>query len=75
MDEFFTQFWNLIVTFINPLNLIHPEKYTEALRTTGALWPSVIAVNAMTMERGLPPVRRCIWTMGSLTFSRLLITS
>ena len=35
MEEFFAQFWHLIVTFINPLNLVHPEKYTEALRTAG----------------------------------------
>jgi membrane-associated protein len=54
MDEFFAQFWNLIVTFIDPRNLIHPEKYTEALRTAGALWPSLIAVNAIVFtETGL----------------------
>ena len=34
MEEFVAQFWHLIVTFINPLNLAHPEKYTEALRDT-----------------------------------------
>ena len=54
MEEFFAQFWHLIVTFINPLNLVHPEKYTEALRTAGALWPSLIAVNAIVFaETGL----------------------
>ncbi len=56
MEEFFTQFWNLIVTFINPLNLAHPEKYTEALQAAGpiALWPSLIAVSAIVFaETGL----------------------
>ncbi len=54
MDEFFTQFWTLIVTFINPLNLRHPELYVEALRTSGAMWPSLVAVNAIVFtETGL----------------------
>jgi membrane-associated protein len=54
MEEFFAQFWHLIVTFINPLNLVEPEKYTEALRTAGAMWPSLIAVNAIVFaETGL----------------------
>ena len=54
MEEFFAQFWHLIVTFINPLNLVHPEKYTEALRTNGAMWPSLIAVSAIVFaETGL----------------------
>jgi membrane-associated protein len=54
MDEFFTQFWNLFVTFINPLNLLHPEKYTEALKAAGALAPSLVAVNAIVFaETGL----------------------
>jgi membrane-associated protein len=54
MEEFFTQFWNLFLTFINPLNLVHPEKYTEALRAEGAIWPSLVAVNAIVFtETGL----------------------
>src|SRR5262245_9122548 len=54
MEEFFAQFWHLIVTFINPLNLQHPETYLEALKTQGALWPSLIAVNAIVFaETGL----------------------
>jgi membrane-associated protein len=54
MEEFFAQFWHLIVTFINPLNLAHPEKYTEALRTAGAKEPSLIAVSAIVFaETGL----------------------
>ena len=54
MEEFFAQFWHLILTFINPLNLVHPEKYTEALKTAGAMWPSLIAVNAIVFaETGL----------------------
>ena len=63
MEEFFTQFWNLIVTFINPLNLVHPEKYTEALRTAGAIWPSLVAVSAIVFTEtglliGFLPARR-----------------
>jgi membrane-associated protein len=54
MDEFFTQFWNLFTTFINPLNLRHPEKYTEALQAAGAIWPSLVAVSAIIFtETGL----------------------
>jgi membrane-associated protein len=54
MEAFFTEFWNLILTFINPLNLSHPERYVEALRTQGALWPSLVAVNAIVFtETGL----------------------
>jgi membrane-associated protein len=54
MEEFFTQFWNLTLTFINPLNLAHPEKYTEALRANGALEPSIVAVSLIVFaETGL----------------------
>jgi len=54
MEEFFTQFWNLFQTFINPLNLRHPEKYTEALQAAGAIWPSLFAVSAIVFaETGL----------------------
>jgi membrane-associated protein len=54
MEEFFAQFWNLVVTFINPLNLAHPEKYTEALRANGTLGPSLFAVSAIVFaETGL----------------------
>lgn len=54
MEEFFVQFWNLVLTFINPLNLRHPELYVEALRTQGALWPSLVAVNLIVFtETGL----------------------
>jgi len=56
MEEFFAQFWNLIVTFINPVNLAHPERYKEALDAAGpiALWPSLIAVSFIVFaETGL----------------------
>ena len=54
MEEFFTQFWNLFVTFINPLNLVHPEVYSAALRTEGTLWPSLVAISAIVFaETGL----------------------
>lgn len=54
MEDFFVQFWNLFTTFINPFNLVHPEKYTEALRAEGAIWPSLFAVSAIIFtETGL----------------------
>jgi membrane-associated protein len=54
MEEFFTQFWNLFVTFINPVNLIHPEVYSAALRAEGTLAPSLVAVSAIVFaETGL----------------------
>ena len=54
MEDFFVQFWNLVLTFINPLNLRHPEVYTEALRAGGAMWPSVVATNLIVFaETGL----------------------
>ena len=54
MEEFFTQFWNLFTTFINPLNLRHPEKYTEALQAAGAIGPSLFATSAIVFtETGL----------------------
>jgi membrane-associated protein len=56
MEEFFTQFGNLVATFIDPRNLIHPEKYTEALEKAGpiAQWPALIAVAAIVfIETGL----------------------
>lgn len=54
MDEFFANFWNLFVTFINPLNLVHPEAYEAALKASGAIWPSLIAVNLIVFtETGL----------------------
>ncbi|MBA4063357.1 MAG: hypothetical protein C0501_06525 [Isosphaera sp.] len=56
MDEFFTQFWNLVVTFIDPRNLVHPERYTEALAKAGpiAQWPALVSVAAIVfVETGL----------------------
>lgn len=54
MDEFFAQFWNLVLTFIDPRNLAHPERYTEALRPPGAMWPSFVAVSLIVFtETGL----------------------
>lgn len=54
MEEFFAQFWNLFVTFINPLNLVHPERYVEALQAKGTLGPSIVAVGAIVFaETGL----------------------
>ncbi|HVL15575.1 MAG TPA: VTT domain-containing protein [Gemmata sp.] len=54
ISQFFAQFWNLFVTFINPLNLVHPERYVEALRAEGTLAPSLVAVSAIVFaETGL----------------------
>ncbi len=54
MEDFFAQFWNLVVTFIDPRNLLHPERYTEALKPPGAMWPSFVAVTLIVFtETGL----------------------
>jgi membrane-associated protein len=54
MEEFFSQFWALLVTFIDPRNLVHPEVYVAALQTAGALEPSLVAVSAIVFaETGL----------------------
>ncbi|HYH68464.1 MAG TPA: VTT domain-containing protein [Urbifossiella sp.] len=54
MDEFFNQLWNLIVVFIDPRNLPHPERYVEALKAPGAMWTTFAAVNLIVFtETGL----------------------
>ncbi len=54
MEEFFAQFWALVLTFIDPRNLTHPEVYVEALKPPGALWPSLVAVTLIVFaETGL----------------------
>src|SRR5262245_613725 len=54
MEEFFAQFWTLVLTFIDPRNLVHPEVYVEALKPPGAMWPSFIAVTLIVFtETGL----------------------
>ena len=30
MEEFFTQFWSILVTLIDPRNLSHPEQFRAA---------------------------------------------
>jgi membrane-associated protein len=54
MDEFFTQLWNLLVVFIDPRNLPHPERYVEALKAPGVMWTAFAAVNLIVFtETGL----------------------
>ncbi len=54
MDEFFNQLWNLVVTFIDPRNLQHPEVYVEALKQPGVMWAAFVAVNLIIFtETGL----------------------
>jgi len=54
MEEFFAQFWTLVLTFIDPRNLVHPEVYTEALKPPGAMWPSFVAITLIVFtETGL----------------------
>ncbi|QDU22364.1 DedA family protein [Urbifossiella limnaea] len=54
MDEFFAQLWNLILVFIDPRNLPHPERYVEALKAPGVMWTAFAAVNLIVFtETGL----------------------
>lgn len=54
MDEFFQQIWQLIVTFADPRNLSHPEKYIDALKQPGVMWSAIVAVNIIIFtETGL----------------------
>ena len=54
MEEFLAQFWTLVVTFIDPRNLTHPEVYVAALQVPGAMWPSLVAVSLIVFaETGL----------------------
>jgi membrane-associated protein len=54
MDEFFTQLWNLILVFIDPRNLPHPERYVDALQSKAAFWTAFVTVNLIIFtETGL----------------------
>ena len=54
MDEFFNQLWQLILTFADPRNLPHPERYVEALKQPGVKWTAFAAVNLIVFtETGL----------------------
>lgn len=54
MDEFFNQLWNLILTFGDPRNLPHPERYVEALKQPGVMWSAFVTVNLIIFtETGL----------------------
>lgn len=54
MEDFWGQIGTLILTFINPLNLPHPERYVEALQPAGVMWAAFVAVNLVIFtETGL----------------------
>ena len=54
MEEFFNQIWHLIVTFVNPFNLRHPEVYKAALEPPEVMWAGIVAVNLIVFtETGL----------------------
>jgi membrane-associated protein len=54
MDEFFSEIGKLILTFADPRNLSHPERYVEALRQPGVMWAAIISVNLIIFtETGL----------------------
>lgn len=54
MDDFFNQLWNLILTFGDPRNLPHPERYVEALKQPGVMWSAFVTVNLIIFtETGL----------------------
>jgi len=51
---FFANAWNLIVTFANPLNLLHPETYKDALTKEGVFEVVLFAVTLIVFtETGL----------------------
>ena len=54
MDQFFTDIWAMILTFVDPRNLTHPEKYVEALQNSNVMWAAIAAVNVIVFtETGL----------------------
>lgn len=54
MEDFFSQIGNLIVTFADPRNLQHPERYIEALKQPGVMWAAFVSVNLIIFtETGL----------------------
>lgn len=54
MEEFFREIGQLIVTFADPRNLSHPERYIDALKQPGVMWSAIVAVNLIIFtETGL----------------------
>jgi len=54
MQEFFDQIYALILTFVDPRNLKHPELYIDALKKPGVMWAAFVAVNLIIFtETGL----------------------
>lgn len=54
MQEFFDQIYALILTFADPRNLKHPERYIDALKQPGVMWAAFVAVNLIIFtETGL----------------------
>lgn len=54
MEDFFNQIGHLIVTFADPRNLKHPERYIDALKQPGVMWAAFVAVNTIIFtETGL----------------------
>lgn len=54
MPDFFDQIYALILTFADPRNLKHPEKYIDALKQPGVMWAAFVAVNLIIFtETGL----------------------
>lgn len=54
MEDFFRQIGELIMTFADPRNLQHPERYVHALQQPGVMWAAMISVNLIVFtETGL----------------------
>jgi membrane-associated protein len=54
MEDFFHQIGALIMTFADPRNLQHPERYVQALQQPGVMWAAMISVNLIIFtETGL----------------------
>jgi membrane-associated protein len=54
MGDFLRQFWDIVVTLIDPRNLSDPEKFKDALNQPGVFWAAFAAVCAIVFtETGL----------------------
>lgn len=54
MEEFFAQFWDILLTLIDPRNLTHPEEFKNALNQPGVFWAALAVVNFIVFaETGL----------------------
>jgi membrane-associated protein len=54
MEEFFQNFWKILITLLDPRNLTNPEAFRNALNQPGVFWSALAAVNLIVFtETGL----------------------